>query len=86
MAIKKPKRHKPPGTDQIPAELIKVVGRTIDSEIHKLINSQEVTEEGKESIIAFIYKKGYTTDCRITEKHHFGQLHTKFYPTPSCKG
>jgi len=39
MAIEKLKRHKLPGTDQIPAELFKTKGRTIHSEIHKLINS-----------------------------------------------
>jgi len=31
MAIEKLKRHKPPGIDQIPAELIKAWGRTINS-------------------------------------------------------
>jgi len=36
MAIGKLKRL--PGTDKIPAELIKEWGRTIHSEIHKLIN------------------------------------------------
>ena len=39
MAIEKLKRHKSPGTDHIPAELIKVADRTIHSDIHKLINS-----------------------------------------------
>jgi hypothetical protein len=39
MAIEKPKRHKSPGVDEIPAELIKAGCRTIRSEIHKLINS-----------------------------------------------
>jgi hypothetical protein len=39
MAIEKLKRHKSPGTDQIPATLIKAGGMTICSEIHKLINS-----------------------------------------------
>jgi hypothetical protein len=34
MAIEKLKRHKPPGIDQIPAELIKAGGRTIRSDIH----------------------------------------------------
>jgi len=34
MAIEKLKRHKLPGTDQIPAELIKAGGRTIHSEVH----------------------------------------------------
>jgi hypothetical protein len=39
MAIEKLKRLKSPGIDPIPAELIKAEGRTIRSEIHKLINS-----------------------------------------------
>jgi hypothetical protein len=60
MAIEKLKRHKSPGIDQIPAELIKAGGRTICSEIHKLINSiwnkEELPEQWKESIIVPIYK------------------------------
>ena len=39
MAIEKFKRYKSPGTDQIPAELIKAGGSKICSEIHKIINS-----------------------------------------------
>ena len=39
LAIEKLKSHKSPGTDQIPAELTKSGGRTLCSEIHKLINS-----------------------------------------------
>jgi len=38
MAIEKLKIHISPGSEQIPAELVKVGGRTIRSEIHKLIN------------------------------------------------
>jgi len=51
MALEKPKRHKSPGIDQIPAELIKGGGRTIRSEIHKLItrisiwNKEELPED-----------------------------------------
>jgi hypothetical protein len=67
MAIEKLKRHKSPGIDQIPAELIKAGGRAIHSEIHKLINSiwnkEELPEQWKESIIVPIYKKGDKTDC-----------------------
>ena len=62
MALEKLKRHKSPGTDQIPAELIKAGVRTIHSEIHKLINSawnkEDLPEEWKESIIVPFYKKG----------------------------
>ena len=86
MDIEKLKRHKAPGTYQIPVELIKTVGRTVRSETHKLINSYEETEEGKESIIVPVCKKGYKTDCRITEAHLFCHLHTMLYPTPSCQG
>jgi len=45
-----------------PAELIKAGGRTIHSEIHKLINSnwnkEELTVAWKESFIVPIYNKG----------------------------
>jgi hypothetical protein len=60
MAIEKIKRHKSPGIDQLQAELIKTGGKTIRSEIHKLINSdwnkEELPEEWKESIILPAYK------------------------------
>jgi len=39
MAIETLKRHKSPGSAQIPEKLIKVRIMTICSEIHKLINS-----------------------------------------------
>jgi hypothetical protein len=47
--------------------LIKAGGRTIRSDIHKLINSswnkEELPEQWKESIIVPIYKKSDKTDC-----------------------
>jgi hypothetical protein len=59
MAIEKLKRHKSPGIDQISAQLIKAEGRTICSEIHKLINSiwdkEELPEQWKKSIIVPIH-------------------------------
>jgi len=62
----KMKRHKSPGIDQIPTELIKAGGRTILSEIHTLINSlgnnEELPEEWKESIIVPIYGR-VMKDC-----------------------
>jgi len=65
MAIVKQRRHKSPGTDQFPADLIKAGGRTIHFEIHKFLNSiwnkEELPEEWKESIILPIYKKGDKT-------------------------
>jgi hypothetical protein len=60
MAIEKIKRHKSPGIDQIPAELITAGSRTIRYEIHKLIisiwNKEELPEEWKETIILPTYK------------------------------
>ena len=62
LAIEKLKSHKSPGTDQTPAELIKVGGRTIRYAIHKLMisiwNKEELPDEWKESIIVPICKKG----------------------------
>jgi hypothetical protein len=66
MAIEKLKSHKSPGIDQIPAEFIKPGGRTIRSEIYKLIisvwNKEELSDEWQESIVVHIYKKGDKTD------------------------
>ena len=67
LAFDKLKSHKSPGTDQIPAEMIKARGRTIFLEIHKLITSiwkkEKLPEEWKESIIIPIHKKEDKTDC-----------------------
>ena len=66
LAIEKLKSHKSPGTDQIPAELIREGGGSIRLQIHKIIvsiwNKEELPEEWKESIIVPIYKKGDKTD------------------------
>jgi hypothetical protein len=54
MTIEKRKKHKPPATDQIPAELIKVGGRTISCVIHKHSNSiwdkEQLPKRGIEDI------------------------------------
>jgi len=70
MAIEKLKRHKSPDIDQVPSELIKVGGRTIHSEIHKLINSirneEEFPEQLKELIIVPICKMGVKQTSNYT--------------------
>ena len=68
MAIEKLKRPKSPGTDQIPAELIKAGDRTIRWQIHKLINSvwskAELPKECRNlSFYLSLYYNGYKTDC-----------------------
>jgi len=67
LVIEKLKSHKSPGTDQIPAELIKPGGKTFRCEIHKFIisiwNREELAEEWKESIKVLIYKKDDETGC-----------------------
>jgi hypothetical protein len=67
VAIRKMKRYKAPGSDQIPAELIQAGGETLHSEIHKLImliwNKDELPHQWKESIVVPIHKKGEKTDC-----------------------
>ena len=80
IAIEKPKSHISSGNDQIPAELIKIDGRTIRSEIHKLTNSvwnkEELPEQRKESVVVPIYKKGGKTDCSNYRGISLCQLHT----------
>jgi hypothetical protein len=67
IAIGKLKSYKSPGTDNIPAELIKAGGETSYSEIRRLIcciwNKEELPQQWKESIIVPIYKKGDKTGC-----------------------
>jgi len=73
MAIEGLNRHKSPGIDQIPTEVITAGSRTIRSEIHKLIssigNTEELREEWKELIISLIYNKGDETDYVIVAYH-----------------
>jgi hypothetical protein len=58
-------RYKSPGSDEIPAEVIQAGGETLQSEIHKLINSiwnrQELPDQWKEFIIVLLYCN--KTDC-----------------------
>jgi hypothetical protein len=67
IAIAKLKKHKLPGSDQIPAELIQAGGEMLLSAIYKLINSirnkEELPDQWKETIIVPIHKKSDKTDC-----------------------
>jgi hypothetical protein len=67
VAIRKLKRYKLQGSDQIPAELIQAGVETLHSEIHKLImlirNKGELPHQRKKSIVVPIHKNGDKTDC-----------------------
>jgi hypothetical protein len=65
-AIRKLKRYKSPGVDQLPAELIQAGGETLCSEIHKLIKliwNKELPHQCKESTVVPIHKKDDKTGC-----------------------
>jgi len=75
MVIEKLKTHKSPIIDQIPAEMIKAVGRIIHSAIQKLINSiwnkKKLPEQWTESIILTTQQNGDKTDVVIIEGYQF---------------
>jgi hypothetical protein len=85
------KKYKSSRIDQILAELIQAWGGTLQSDIHKLINSilnkGDFLDQWKESISALIYKKGNKTDCN---NYHgislFISLIQNFIQYPSFKG
>jgi hypothetical protein len=85
VAIRKLKRYKSTGADQIPAELNQAGGEILPSEIHKLIkliwNKEELPHQWKESIAVPIHKKVIKLTVVIIEAYHCCQPHTKFYLT-----
>ena len=88
--IEKLKRHKSPGIDQIPAELIKAGGRTIHSEIHELINSicnkRNCLRSGRSRSFYLSIRRAIKQTVGLIEVYHFCQLRTKFYPRTSWQG
>jgi hypothetical protein len=62
IAIANLKRYKSPGSNQIPAELFHAGGETLQSQIHKLINSVWNKKQWKEFIIVPTHRKGDKTD------------------------
>ena len=79
MAVEKTKRHQLTGIDQISAELIKAGGKTICSEICKLINyiwnEEELPVEWKESIMYLLLIKVIKQNVAVIEAYQFCQVH-----------
>jgi hypothetical protein len=80
MLIEVLKSYRSPGIDHNPAELIKVGGSNICSEIHKLINyiwdKEELPGQYKESVTVPVYKKVDKTDC--SNYHSISLLSTTY--------
>ena len=90
MAIEKLRRCKSPGSDQIPAELIKAGGGTIhpgSTDILILLEMSRNYQRGgtSQSLLLFIRRVIKQTVVFI-EAYHFCQLCTKFYPTSCYQG
>jgi hypothetical protein len=79
IAIGKLKSYKSPGTDHIPAELIKTGGETLYSEIHRLIcciwSKEALPQQWKESIIVPIVK----SVIRLTNNYRGISLLSTFF-------
>jgi len=89
LAIVKLKSHKMPGIDQIPAELIKAVGRTICLEIKKLITllgrRGNYLKSGRSRSYCLSIRREIKQFAIIIEAYHFCQPFARFYPTLSCQ-
>jgi hypothetical protein len=73
IAIAKLKKYKSPVSDEIPAELIQAGDETLQSEIHKLVNSvwseEELPNQCKMSIIVSIRRRAIKLAVVIIEEY-----------------
>jgi hypothetical protein len=90
MAYEKLKRQKSPGTDQIPNKFIKAGGKTVHSEIQKLINSNwnkdKWPQKWRSQPVYLFIRRMTKQTIIIIEAYHSYQLHTKFYPAFFSQG
>jgi hypothetical protein len=90
IAISKLKKYNSPGSDKIPAELIKVGDETLLSAINKFIkstlNKEEFSDQWKEFIIDPFTKRAIKLTVVIFSGYHCYQLRTRFYPISFCQG
>jgi hypothetical protein len=91
LAIEKLRSYTLPDNDQIPATLIKVGGRKICYEIHKLIFfvfgiRRNCLRSGR-SPSSYLSIRQAKQQIEVTvDAYHFCQLHTKFYPLFCSQG
>jgi hypothetical protein len=74
MATEKLKRYTSPGTDHIPAELIKAGGRKIRSDIHNLLNSiwnKVGLRSGRSLSLCLFFRRVIKQTLVIIEAYHF---------------
>jgi hypothetical protein len=90
MATEKLKRHKSPGTDEIPAELIKAGGRKIHSEVHNLLIlfgiKRYCLSSGRNQSLYLFIRRVIKQTVVIMDTYNSCQLHTKFYQTSFFQG
>jgi hypothetical protein len=90
-AVAELKTYKSSGSDQIPAELVQARGETLQSEIHKLINSvwskEELPDQWKLCILLYQFtRRAIKPTVIIIVVYHCYQLHTKLYPISFSQG
>jgi hypothetical protein len=80
--IAKLKRYKPPGSDEIPAQLIQAGAQTLWSENYKLINSiwnkEEFPDRGGSLLLYQFTRRMIKLTVVIFVEYHCYQFHTKF--------
>ena len=89
LAIEKLKSHKSPGTDQIPAELIKEVEQFVIRSINLLFLfgiKRNCLTNGRSQSLYLSIRRGIKQIVITIAAYHFCQLRTKFYPTSFSQG
>jgi hypothetical protein len=89
IAIAMLKKYKSPGSDQIPAELIRAGGEMLLSTIHKLILfgiRKNCLISGRSLFLYQFTKRVIKLTVIIIVGYHCYQLHTKFYQISSSQG
>ena len=90
VAIEELVRHKSPGIDQIPAELIKAVLEQFDMRPINLLflfgTRRYCLSSGRSRSLYLSIRRAIKRIVVIIGAYHFCQLRTKFHPTSCCQG